>query len=85
MISDELKAAIFLFFCLLDERQRRLYAGIESLKLGHGGDQRMAELLGLDEHTVARGRRELLARDIQEERIRAEGGGRSKVEKKHPK
>lgn len=84
-ISGELKAAILLFFCLLDERQRRLYAGIESLKLGHGGDQRMADLLGLDEHTVARGRGELLSRDIQKERIRREGGGRIKVEKKHPK
>ena len=35
-VPDELKAAIVLFFSLLDEKQRRLYAGLESLKLGHG-------------------------------------------------
>jgi len=29
---DEAKAAIILFFSILDEKQRRLYAGLESLK-----------------------------------------------------
>ncbi len=62
LMPDELKAAIILFFTLLDERLRRLYAGLKSLKLGHGGDQRIAGLLGLDRGTVAKGREELLAR-----------------------
>jgi hypothetical protein len=35
---EELKAAILLFYSLLDEQQRRLFAGLESIKLGHGGD-----------------------------------------------
>ncbi len=35
---DEMKAAIILFYSLLDEQQRRLYAALESMKLGHGGD-----------------------------------------------
>ena len=34
VLPDELKAAIILFFSLLDERERRVYAGLESLKLG---------------------------------------------------
>jgi len=37
--SDELKAAVFLFYSLLDEQQRRLFAGLQSTKLGHGGDR----------------------------------------------
>jgi hypothetical protein len=82
---DELPAAIALFYGLLDEQQRRLYAGLESLQHGHGGDQRMAELLGLDAATVARGRKELMAGDVLHERIRREGGGRKTVEKKRPK
>jgi len=82
MMHDELKAAIILFFSLLDEKQRRLYAGLESLKMGHGGDRRMAVLLGLGEGAVARGRRELVARDVEVERIRREGAGRKPVEKK---
>ena len=53
--EDDLQAAMVLFYSLLDEQQRRLYAGLESLEWGHGGDQRMAQLLGLDVDTVARG------------------------------
>lgn len=85
ILPDELRAAIVLFCSLLDEKQRRLYAGLESLKTGHGGDARIAELLGLDVGTVARGRRELLAQDIERQRVRAGGGGRKAVEKKHRK
>ncbi len=85
MLPDELRAAIVLFFSLLDEKQRRLYAGLESLKTGRGGDPRIAELLGLDVGTVARGRRELLEQDVEVERVRRAGGGRKRLEKKPPK
>jgi len=81
-IGDTAKAALLLFFATLDERQRRLYAGMESLRLGRGGDRRIAELTGLDVHTVARGRQELLARDVEIEGVRKPGGGRAAVEKK---
>jgi hypothetical protein len=85
VVPDELKAAIVLFFSRLDEKQRRLYAGLESLKLGYGGDRRMAEFIGMDPHTVARGRSELLEQDLEVDRIRKVGGGRKRVEKKRPK
>ena len=81
-MPDELKAAIVLFFSLLDEKQRRLYAGLESIKEGHGGDSRVADLLGLDPGTVARGRRQLISGDFEVERTRRLGGGRKRVEKK---
>ena len=83
--SDETKAAIILFFSTLDERQRRLYAGLESLRLGHGGDSRIGGLTGLDVHTIAKGRAELLERDVQLDRIRRPGAGRPLLEKKHRK
>lgn len=82
VIPEELRAAIVLFFSLLDEKQRRIYAGLEALKTGQGGDARIAGLLGLDPSTVARGRRELLDQDIQIERVRRAGAGRKSVEKK---
>lgn len=82
VVPDELKAAIVLFFSLLDERQRRLYAALESMKLGHGGDRKIADLLGLDTGTVAKGRRQLLSGDVEIERVRREGGGRKPLEKK---
>ena len=59
--GSRLGAAAALFFGLLNERQRRLYAGLESARLGRGGDRRVARALGLDPATVSRGRRELLA------------------------
>ena len=82
---DELKAAILLFYSLLDEQQRRLYAGLESIKMGHGGDAMIADFLGLDAHTVARGRQQLLDRDVMVGRTRQSGGGRKRTEKKRPK
>ena len=84
-LSEELKAAIVLFFSLLDEKQRRLYAGLESHKLGHGGDRKISELFGVDVHTVSRGRRELFGAEVQWEGVRKSGGGRKRTEKKRPR
>lgn len=83
--EDELKTSILLFYSLLDEQQRRLYAGLESLKLGRGGDRQLADFLDLNPHTVAHGRQQLLAQDVEVDRVRRTGGGRKRVEKKHPK
>jgi hypothetical protein len=82
ILPEELRAAIVLFFSMLDEKQRRLYAGLESIKTGRGGDARIAGLLGINRNTVARGRRELLDQDVEIDRVRKGGGGRPEVEKK---
>ena len=79
---DEMKAAIILFYSVLDEQQRRLFAGLESMRLGHGGDTLLSDFLGLDAHTVARGRQQLLDRDVIGGRMRRAGGGRNPTEKK---
>ena len=81
---DELKASILLFYGLLDEQQRRLFAGLESIRLGHGGDTLLGDFLGLDVHTIARGRQQLLDRDVLSGRTRRPGGGRPATEKKRP-
>jgi hypothetical protein len=81
---DELKAAILLFYGLLDEQQRRLFAGLESIRLGHGGDTLLGDFLGLDVHTVARGRQQLLDQNVLSGRSRRTGGGRTPAEKKRP-
>jgi len=82
-LSDEAKAAIIIFLSMLDEKQRRLYAGVEAIKYGVGGDHWIASLLGMHPQTVARGRRDLLTGDVEVERARKVGGGRKPVEKKH--
>lgn len=85
LLPEEMRAAIVLFFSLLDEKQRRLYAGLEALKTGRGGDAQIAGLLGLDVGTVARGRQDLLGQDVEVERVRRAGGGRKSLEKKRRK
>mgnify|MGYP001569020589 FL=1 len=82
LLSHELKAAIVLFSSVLNEKQRRLYSGLESLKIGSGGDQAVATLLGINSHTVAKGREEILKHDIEIDRIRRVGGGRKSIKKK---
>ena len=72
------------FLSRLDEQQRRWYAALESSRMGHGGDQQIARITGLDVHTIRRGRQEL-ASDLSArpaDRVRTLGAGRPRVEKK---
>ena len=80
---DELKAAIIIFLSLLDEKQRRLYAGLESLKLGYGGDAVISDVLGLNIKTVAKGRKELVSNTACIDTVRHKGGGRKETGKKN--
>jgi hypothetical protein len=82
VLWNEIKAAIILFYSMLDEKQRRLYAGLESLRVGHGGDRQIAEVLALNEKTVAKGRKELLDEEIAIDSLRRKGGGRKTIQKK---
>jgi Rhodopirellula transposase DDE domain len=69
---------INLLLSRLDEQQRRWLAALEATRLGHGGVQQLAEITGLDRHTIARGQRELASglADRPTERVRYQGGGR---------
>jgi hypothetical protein len=44
----------------------------------------LADFLGMDPHTVARGRQQLLDQNVSTGRTRRSGGGRKRVEKKPP-
>jgi hypothetical protein len=79
---DEYNEHLRTFLSVLNEKQRRLYLGFESLKIGHGGDIRVASEAGVNVKTVARGRKELLLKDIIPERIRQKGAGRLPLKKK---
>ncbi len=76
-----LHAHINLVLSTLDEHQRRLYAGLESQRRGHGGDRTVAQITGLNVDTIAAGRRELEAGQPSKS-IRTPGAGRPRVEKK---
>lgn len=83
VLMNEIKASIVIFFSLLNEKQRRLYAGLESLKIGRGGDRFISGLLGLNINTVNKGRNELLRDTVSiDTTIRKPGGGRKIITKK---
>ena len=47
------------FYRRLSEKDRRGYAAVESAKLGHGGQQYIAQLFGIDSRTIRQGLAEL--------------------------
>jgi hypothetical protein len=50
-------------FSSLNERDRRRYAAIEAAKLGHGGIESIANVLGCDPKTIRAGLVELQGQD----------------------
>lgn len=68
----------------LNEPQRRWYAGVLSQQPDSPSDRQLAEITGLDEKTIRRGRRELAdgLNQLPLDRQRQAGGGRPKAEKK---
>ena len=76
-------AAINRVMALLDERQRRLFAGLLAMRRGHGGIVAVATITGLSRTTVRRGIDELRCGTAAAgDRVRHPGGGRRPVEKK---
>lgn len=68
-----------LLFNYLSEKDKRLYAGIESMKLGYYGVNEISKKFNIHKHTVRRGQKELLSENLlPRECIRTTGGGRKK-------
>lgn len=83
----EVEAMMKKLYQTLSEKDKRRYAAIEALKLGHGGQSYIAQILSCSRNTIAEGRKELA--DLPEEsayerRIRQPGGGRKRYEETHP-
>ena len=70
----------------LDEQQRRWYAAVESKRIGHGGDQLIAQITGLDPQTIQRGREELAAALVERpmDRVRVPVQADRRWKKKDP-
>lgn len=67
----------------LDERSRRLFAGLLARQLGRGGITRVHEISGLSRVTIRRGLCECESgQTLAGDRIRRPGGGRIALEKK---
>ena len=69
------------FFATLNEKQKRLFAGLKANELGYFGVRQVAQRLGLHPHTIRAGQKELAQSAGAAEpstRIRKVGGGRKK-------
>lgn len=95
--SSEVEDSMREFHSQLNEKDQRLYAGIEALKLGYGGRTYIAGLLGCSRTTVSKGAAEVSGlpgkvihdrlKDEQPDKakkpgIRRPGGGRKSYEAK---
>jgi len=83
----EMEKTMRSFYKGLNEKDRRRYAGLEALKLEHGGRSYIASVLGCSRRTVSRGANEVsnLPKGEVERRIRKSGGGRKSYQEKWAK
>lgn len=69
------------FYNTLSEKDRRRYAGIEAMKIGHGGIIYIEVVIGCSRKTVSKGIKELKELDSDigyQRRVRKVGGGRKR-------
>ena len=72
-------------FSQLSEKDRRLYAGLETQKLPRGGQNYIADLFDCSPKTIRRGEKELEDKKLlpAKDRIRHKGGGRKRILDEH--
>jgi hypothetical protein len=68
-----------LFFRQLSEKDRRLFCGLEAVRLGVHGVSKVSSFYQIHSHTVRAGKKELLSGNLlPRDKIRRSGGGRKK-------
>ena len=76
--APEIERVMKRLFDSLGEKDRRRYAAVEATKLGHGGVEYVALLLGCDPKTIRQGQSELEGTDdLDGGRVRKKGAGGS--------
>jgi hypothetical protein len=75
--KPEIEKQMIIFYNSLNEKDKRMYAASEAMKLGYGGKTYIHKLLGCDHKTITRGEKDLRNEELLKlDRIRIEGGGR---------
>jgi hypothetical protein len=70
----EVERVVKTMYHSLREKDRRRYAAVEAAKLGHGGVEYIAALLGCDPKTIRQGQHDLFdLPDVPAERCRKKG------------
>ena len=80
--NDEKKQLMHCYYSNLSEKDRRPYAGYESLNIGWGGITYIHSVLGIHRSSIRKGQKELLDIEVFAEielgKQRRKGGGRKK-------
>jgi hypothetical protein len=67
------------FYSQLSERGKRQYAGLEAMRVGYYGVEKVSKRFRINKHTVRKGKKELLEEQLPPvNKIRLKGGGRKK-------
>ena len=75
----DIEKFVLLFYSNLSEKDKRLFAGLEAMKIGYYGVKEISKKLGIHKHTIRTGQKELLSEKlIPAHQIRRKGGGRKK-------
>lgn len=78
--SEEIEKQMKAFYNTLSEKDRRRYAAIEAMKLGHGGQNYISSVLGCHFQTIMAGINEITkGTETPDNRIRKPGGGKKKI------
>jgi len=68
-----------IFYKNLNEKDKRFFAALESMRLGYYGVKDISNKYKINKHTVRKGQKELFSEDIVDKsRVRKQGGGRKK-------
>ena len=68
-----------LFYSNLSEKDKRLYAALEAIRIGYYGVNEISKKYNIHKHTIRTGQKELLSKKlIPSQQIRKNGGGRKK-------
>lgn len=77
--AEDVERTMKQFYESLSEKDKRAYAAVEVAKLGHGGTEYIAQVLGCDPKTIRRGRHDLVQPpEVSPGKVRRPGGGRKK-------
>jgi len=75
--SKEISEKVIKFHSVIREADKRRFAGLEAIKIGHGGKTYIHNLLGCDYKTINKGIEDLKQSTIEfSEKSRKPGGGR---------
>jgi transposase len=82
--ATKLKLKLSGIIPLLNEKQRRVLAGVEAKSIGRGGIKILSDITGMDRKTIRKGIKDIKLKNKNIDRIRVSGGGRKKITDQNP-